>query len=323
MFAYGPRVVRRGREAHKETANAPLALPPSLVLGGVSALSLAACWWLSLNRFDWAFYLMPSRLWQLASGAILYHIETIAAPAAFTDALRHPAIVVAVDSCAIALLAIAFVCSDARTGLFPLPWSLFAVGGTLLFLIAGVATPMPLLPSRWEAACPRISRAAHIPLLNKLLGQPAFAYVGKLSYPLYLWHWPVFVAFKWTCGFDAPLHKLAALTISVPLAMCSYHAVERPFRLWRSARPKTVAFTMLPILLLAALPLIVLLLNTAGPPAPPLPAAPPPPPPLPPPPSPPPSPAPPPIQPPAPPNPPLGPSPPLGNSSTTRTGNQK
>ena len=293
MFAYGPRVIRRSRSASNtrvvpgpgpsaavdptQPATVQPKLsdnniessgpPPLLVLCGVSAISLAVCWWLSLNHFDYAFYLMPSRLWQLASGAILYHIEALAAPAACTAALRHPLIVAALDLGAIALLTTAFVFSDARTGLFPLPWSLLAVGGTLLFLIAGAARPMPLLPSRWEEVCPRLSRAVHLPFLNNVLGHAACAYVGKLSYPLYLWHWPVFVAFKWTCGFDVPSQKIAALAISFPLAMLSYHAIERPFRVWRSASPKVVAITMLPLLLLAALPLVVLLSSTSQQPA--------------------------------------------------------
>ena len=34
--------------------------------------SLALCWPLSYAHFDSAFYLMPPRLWELASGAVLF-----------------------------------------------------------------------------------------------------------------------------------------------------------------------------------------------------------------------------------------------------------
>ncbi|MEI9928530.1 MAG: acyltransferase family protein [Sphingomonas sp.] len=93
---------------------------------------------------------------------------------------------------------------------FPVPLALLPVLGTAGLIAAIVAIPQ--------------SRAA------RLLGaRPAVA-VGRLSYSLYLWHWPVFVLFRWTVGLDATAYQLAALALAVALSIFSYVLVERPLR---------------------------------------------------------------------------------------------
>ena len=66
LGAYGRRVV----------ATAPLTLPrwrsPEIIIAGSAIASFIACWILSRLHFDLAFYLMPSRLWQLTTGALLF-----------------------------------------------------------------------------------------------------------------------------------------------------------------------------------------------------------------------------------------------------------
>ena len=39
----------------------------------------------------------------------------------------------------------------------------------------------------------------HRPLFNELLALPPAVYIGKLSYPLYLWHWPMLVLAAEVC----------------------------------------------------------------------------------------------------------------------------
>lgn len=63
-------------------------------------------------------------------------------------------------------------------------------------------------------------------------------YLGKTSYSLYLWHWPVFTLMRWTTGLHTPLLMLLALTVTGALAFASYHWVETPVRRARLlARP--------------------------------------------------------------------------------------
>ena len=55
--------------------------------------------------------------------------------------------------------------------------------------------------------------------------------IGLISYSLYLWHWPVFVLFRWTVGFDTPAQKCFALAIAGRRSvLISYFLVERPLR---------------------------------------------------------------------------------------------
>ena len=68
--------------------SAPAQLPrwrsPGVILVGCALSSFVLCWVLSIHSFDWAFYLMPSRLWQLTSGAMLFHWQVRAVMRACT-----------------------------------------------------------------------------------------------------------------------------------------------------------------------------------------------------------------------------------------------
>ena len=68
--------------------------------------------------------------------------------------------------------------------------------------------------------------------VSRLLSLRPFVFVGLLSYSLYLWHWPVLVAFELRLGVhDLPLSFMAvALVLSLALAWVSWRFVERPFR---------------------------------------------------------------------------------------------
>jgi peptidoglycan/LPS O-acetylase OafA/YrhL len=63
------------------------------------------------------------------------------------------------------------------------------------------------------------------------LGNRVMVGLGKVSYPLYLWHWPILVFAYLTNG--APLSSLAssiALLVSLALAVLTHRIVELPFR---------------------------------------------------------------------------------------------
>ena len=56
---------------------------------------------------------------------------------------------------------------------------------------------------------------------RRLLRSQPFVLVGKLSYSLYLWHWPVYVLFRWTVGLDHPVSMAVAVALTISLAALS------------------------------------------------------------------------------------------------------
>lgn len=59
--------------------------------------------------------------------------------------------------------------------------------------------------------------------LARLLSVPPVAWMGRISYGLYLWHWPVFLFFPNT-------RVVAKVAVVFALATASYYLVERPIR---------------------------------------------------------------------------------------------
>lgn len=80
--------------------------------------------------------------------------------------------------------------------------------------------------------------------LGAVLGIGVLRYLGRRSYGIYLWHWPVFMVTR--PGIDVPWSEpvafVARLTITVAIAEVSYRLVEMPIRrgalgaAWRNAR---------------------------------------------------------------------------------------
>ena len=264
ILSYGKRLVDppgqgkesstrpRGHSASRALLRACPQLHPSLrptaVLGATSAVSFAACWALSSSHPDLAFYLLPSRFWELAAGALLFDFETYVAPGAFGRLWRRPLLLTGLDILACVLLGAAFVATDPSA--FPLPGALPAVGGTLILIGAGSATPAPTAPHGNVYATRR-------PCLTRLLRLQPFVYIGKLSYPLYLFHWPIFVLMQSQAGFEQLAHQLAAVVASLACAMLTFHKVESAVSLWKPARPERILAVFCPLLALVGVTVLL------------------------------------------------------------------
>ncbi len=82
-------------------------------------------------------------------------------------------------------------------------------------------------------------------VVSRLLAHPVLVGVGLISYPLYLWHWPVITAAR-TIGV-APEKLVPAILIfvlSMAFAYATWRWIELPIRRWRTAPPRR-AFAML------------------------------------------------------------------------------
>src|SRR5262249_37039748 len=67
--------------------------------------------------------------------------------------------------------------------------------------------------------------------VGRLLSLRAVRWIGVISYGLYLWHWPVYLALSpGRTGLDGPALLSVRLTCTVAVATASYYFVERPIR---------------------------------------------------------------------------------------------
>lgn len=152
-----------------------------------------------------SFYLLPTRFWELGVGVGLFFFRDRLL-GVFSLAPTWVADVVAV--CAMAALCCALLFTD--SGSFPWPGALMPVVAVAALILVILARP--------EGAIPR------------MLSLRPMTAIGKLSYSLYLWHWPVIVFARWTSGIEQPSESLIALALSFVLAYLSFRFVESPVR---------------------------------------------------------------------------------------------
>ncbi len=155
-----------------------------------------------------AYYLLPSRAWELLLGSLL---SLDAIPAIKRQALVELSAAVGL----VAILASAVLLSEHSA--FPGVNALWPCLGAALILHAG--------------------SSSHHSWVAHLLGTKPFVFVGLISYSLYLWHWPLIVFTKYQVMGDLgwPL-QFGLLAASFIAATLSWRFVERPFRNRRVSR---------------------------------------------------------------------------------------
>jgi peptidoglycan/LPS O-acetylase OafA/YrhL len=200
------------------------------ILAGLMALSFAyAQFEISRGLLDRAFYSSPARFWELLAGALLAMV-----PAAIDRTAR-----IALPMRVIGLTMVGVpVFVYGPTTPFPGVAALIPVCGALLIIAARPDSKDPA----W-----------------RLLTASPMVYLGKISYSLYLWHWPVLGATR-ALSFDkSELYSGLAIALSVALAALSYHLVEQPIRARRKlARGRDMAA------LLAATSLVGFVFGASG-----------------------------------------------------------
>ena len=169
---------------------------PALV-AGLTILSLAASIVAGFRDDGSAYYLLPMRFWELGFGALL----ALRPVSLGTGRLR--------DGLGVAALAVIVASTVMIDENLPFPgWvALFPVGAAAV-LIACDGGPA-----------------------SRLLSTRPFVFLGRISYPLYMWHWPLIVlAHFW---FGRALDGVAATgvgVLSIVLAQVTFAAIETPIR---------------------------------------------------------------------------------------------
>lgn len=74
-------------------------------------------------------------------------------------------------------------------------------------------------------------------IIARALAVPPLVWLGTISYGVYLWHWPIFLALNGErTGWAGPPLFAARAAATVVLAAASYWVLEQPIRRWRPAR---------------------------------------------------------------------------------------
>jgi hypothetical protein len=85
-------------------------------------------------------------------------------------------------------------------------------------------------------------------LVGRLLSLPPAVFIGRISYSLYLWHWPIIVfsgmGMTLIKGLTPHQWQLFTLALSIGVATLSWRFVETPFRERRVAVPSRALFRL-------------------------------------------------------------------------------
>ncbi len=169
----------------------------------IAVASFAFALWLTSAAEPWAFFSLPTRAWELALGGCL-------AVAGTRLSLLPERAAVAAGWIGLALIVLAGAALNETTP-FPGTAALLPTVGAALVIVSG-ARPTAFGPAR-------------------ILGMAIPRFLGRISYSLYLWHWPVLVLPAVAAGVPLPLPERAALVVaSVVLAAATNRWVEEPFR---------------------------------------------------------------------------------------------
>ena len=176
------------------------------VIAGITFASFAFSLYLTAHSPIWSFYSLPTRAWELGIGAlILWRPSTV----------RLPKIV---------------------------PY--FFVAAILLTSFTyNSGTPFP----GWAAIPPVLGCAGLIRYVSQLpsgitfpLRNPFTQWLGAISYPAYLWHWPVLILAPQWLGHPLSVpQRFLGIAVTLILADLTHRFVENPLRLVM-VKPKLV-----------------------------------------------------------------------------------
>lgn len=171
-------------------------IPATLLLALLA--SLLASILLTPKSPSAAFYLLPTRAWEMAAGGLVYWL-------AARVRLGQPARK-AIESIGLGLIVLSVAMFDAAS-----PWPGWRAGLPVL----GAA--LVILAARSDSAW---------------TGNWMAQRLGESSYSIYLWHWPVVVVWGYFAWLGVPAALVAGIAVSLLLGALSYRWIEVPSKGW-------------------------------------------------------------------------------------------
>ena len=201
------------------------------LFGAIFVISFALSLYWTRHAPHLAFYMMPSRGWQFALGALVFLM--VGSPQCQPDASV-----------------------PARRWLPLLGWLGLAAILLAAFTING-SMPYPglraLLPTCGAALVLAAGARGASSGVGRILSWRPMQAIGRVSYSWYLWHWPVLLLGAVLLDATNGWIRLALVVFSLLLATLSYRYFETPIRHYRKllAKPRLAVFAALAIMVLA------------------------------------------------------------------------
>lgn len=178
----------------------PLLIP--LTLLGMALSFALGLWTLSIGKDTATFYLLPTRAWQFLVGGIL---ALGCIPNLKNAAFNNICSVLGLGL----ICAAAFFLLD-NTSRFPGINALYPTIGAALLIYSAMHKET---------------------FVSKLLSLKPIVFIGKISYSLYLWHWPVIVFASYYMMRDpSEIEAIGLILFCLILSYFSWKFIEQPFR---------------------------------------------------------------------------------------------
>lgn len=197
-----------------------LRLPIAWLIAGLFALSFSINLFMVERNPTATFYAPYTRAWELLIGAGLAY-ASIRRPRWLTHVRHSPWQHVLATLGLLAWLAGFLWIHDERA--FPGAWALLPTVGAALIIAAG--------PGAW--------------LNRRVLSWRPLVWVGLISFPLYLWHWPALVFLRLLSGHLTLLDRLLMMLLCVGVSWLCYQWLERPMRKGHDSYAKAIILAAL------------------------------------------------------------------------------
>jgi len=172
-----------------------------LAIGFVLLISIGVNIWSTSQAPGAAFYLTPTRAWELMMGALLVFDHLPVAPS------RRVAECAAIIGLGMILWAVFFFSSKTH---FPGVSAAIPCMGTALLIYSGATAQT---------------------MIGRALGTKPLVFIGLISYSLYLFHWPLFAFARYYWIVPLPAYATGAILIVAGVAAgLSWKYIEQPFR---------------------------------------------------------------------------------------------
>ena len=173
-----------------------------ILLSIVFVISLGVAQWGAYNSPNAAFFLLPTRGWELLVGVFAaFYLK-------YNTYLKSLFLNQILSLLGLGMIVYSIIAFDEST---PFP-SLYA-------LIPTIGTGLIILSSTKQT------------LIHSLLGSKVLVGIGLISYSAYLWHQPLLAALAFNMPFEEHyFYKILVILITLALAYLSYKFIEGPFR---------------------------------------------------------------------------------------------